>query len=108
MIGLERNQNLTISVSDRGAVAEGEIDTGRGKTDVVQNRVQFPRRNHAADFLFNSGENALGLLDPGSGSAAHVQAHLSAADVGEKVIADETDQAYRRSGEHCKYAPRQH
>ena len=38
---------------------------------------------------------------------AHVQPHLSGVDVGEKVVADETDQSYGGGGEDCKSTTRQ-
>src|SRR5712691_2165928 len=106
VVGLERNQNLPVAGSDSGAIAEGEIDAGIRKTDVVEYRLKFLGRNQTADLLFHTREDALRLLDPRSGRAAHMQAHLSRVDVGKKVLTDEDDQPQGRDGEESKGAAR--
>ena len=57
------------------------------------------RRNHAADFVFDAGEDHFRLFDARAGGRAGMQAHLAGIDGGKEIAADEMHQAQRADGE---------
>ena len=72
-----------------GAVAERQIDTRIREPDIVENRVQFRRGNHAANLGLHAGEDVLRLFDSSAGGTPDVQPHLSGVHIGKEILADE-------------------
>ena len=52
----QRNQNVAVVAPDGRAVSEGQIEAARGNADIVENRIQLPLRNDAANLLLDFGE----------------------------------------------------
>ena len=99
----QRDENVAVVVADHRAVAERQIEPAGRHADVVENGVQLAGRNHAADFLFNFGEDQLGLLDARSGRRLRVQTNLSGIHGGEEIAAHQVNQtqgAQRENQEH--------
>ena len=105
VFGFERDQDVAVADAEGRAVAEGEVEAAVGHADVVDDVLDFARRNDLADFVFDFGEDLLGLLDARAGGGAGVQAHGAGIHGREEIAADQRSQAQASRPTNRKNAP---
>ena len=86
VILFERNQDVGVRRADHAAVVVSRVDAAVGQAHVVDDAVQFARRNLPADRLIDQIADARGLLDAGSGLGAEVQAELAVVAGREEIL----------------------
>src|SRR4029077_17105754 len=101
MIGLERDENLAVGLTDRGVITKGEIDALR-YADVVQYQCQIRWRNDVANGFFHIRENLLALFQPRSGRCVDVQTKLARINSWEKIASDDRQNRERAANENKK------
>ena len=92
---VQRDENLAIGGRDRRNVALRDRGPTVRDADVVDQHLEFTRRNDGADFALDSGEAGFGFLEARAGGGARVEAHLAGIDVREEVLPDEFEQTHR-------------
>ena len=104
LLALKRNQDVAIIASDGRAVAEGEVEAAEGNTDVVDDGVDFARRNHLADFVIDIGEDQLrsSSMRVPTGRPS-VQPQLAGIHGRKEILTHERDQAQRADHEHGEH-----
>ncbi len=95
MLGREGDHDLRVQRPDGSGVAVGEIDPRIGQADIVDNGLQFPGRNLAADETVHFVGEPRGFLDAQAGRRAHVQPDGGGVDRGEEIFAQSDEQAKR-------------
>ena len=56
VVGLERDQDIAVAGSQRGDIAEGQVETAEWDADVIDDGVDFARGNDVADFIVDFGK----------------------------------------------------
>src|SRR2546430_15321809 len=72
--GLERDEDLAVGGSGRGAVAEREIDAAHRQSDVRQDQAELVRRDGLADSGLHGIEELIRRLETGARRGTGVQA----------------------------------
>src|SRR5256886_7146128 len=84
--GLERDEDLAVGGSGRGAVAEREIDAAHRQSDVRQDQAELVRRDGLADSGLHGLEELIRRLETGARGGTDVQAELARVHLGEEVL----------------------
>src|SRR5580704_1950618 len=102
VLGCERNQNVAVARSDGSIVAESQVETAVGQSDIVQNGIQFLAWYNASDLPLDVGKDHFGFLDPGSSRRARMQADLTGIDGGKEIASNQKNQPERTKREDHK------
>ena len=93
MILLQADEGVAVFRPDRSGILVGHIDAAVRQPDVVDDVVELLRRDGPADDLLDEIELTRRLLDARAGLGAHMHQDLPGIHGGEKVLAQEREQA---------------
>ncbi len=97
VIGRQGHKNICVRCANRRRIAVGKIDAAVGQPDVVDNIVDFARRNLLPNRLLDLIAKVGGLLNAHSGRSTHVKLEGAAVHAGEEVLAQPWDQNCQRA-----------
>ena len=86
MILFEGHEDVCVGRANEAGCAVNEIDGAVRQTDVVENVVQFLRRNNTADRVFDEIGKARGFFNTRTGLGAHMEDKLLVIGIGKKVF----------------------
>src|SRR5271167_3022134 len=93
----QADENVRICRSNGSGVAIRKIDAAIGQTDVVDDAVDFLRRDLLADRSLNQISQSGCLLNTSSRTRAQMQFELTCIDRGEKILTQPRNQKRKRS-----------
>ena len=97
----ETRTSASDAPSDAGRAVQ-VVDAAVGQADIVEDVIEFVRRDLAADAGFHQVAEARGLFDACAGLGANVQKELTVVGGGEEVLTEPWDQTARREAQHQK------
>ena len=99
MLFIERNQDFPVHRSDRGRVAERNIDATVGQADVIEHDVDLLAAHEFAYCRLHFRKVLLCLLQSRAGGRADVEAHLPRVHLREEVASQKRKQQCRDDDE---------
>src|ERR1700726_1656711 len=97
VLGGQTHHNVCIRAAHRRRVAVGEIDTAVGQANVVNDVLDFARRNLASNRLLDLIAKVGGFFNAHSGGATHMKLETASVNAGKEVAAQPRNQNYQRS-----------
>src|SRR5438445_3236058 len=95
MVGVESDENFAVGRADRRIVTKGEINPACGQPDVIENVLDFVRRNDFANHTTYLKKSLLGRFKPSACGSSHMQTKLAGIDRWEKVAAEKRNETTR-------------
>ena len=89
--------NVGIRCPDRGRIAVREIDAAIGQTNVVDDALDFARRNLPSNRLLDQIAKIGRLFNAHSGRSTHMKLESAAVHAGEEVLAQPGNQNCQRA-----------
>src|SRR6202521_3943964 len=93
----QRHKNVSVRTANRRRIAVGEIDTTVGQANVVNDVLNFARRNLASNRLLDLIAKVGGFFNAHSGGSTHMKLERAGINAGEEVAAQPGNQNYQRS-----------
>src|SRR5580692_4608918 len=89
---LQLHEDFGVGSAERSGIAIAQIDAAVRDADIVQNRLQFLRRNGFADDGVDLIGEARRFLDTKAGASTEVQTNLPGIDFGKEIPAEHEDE----------------
>ncbi len=99
---IELDEDFAVGSAERAGVAVAEIDAAIGDAEIVENGLQFVRRDRLANGGVDLVGEARGFFDAKAGARAEVHADLAGVNFGEEVAAEDEEQAAGEEAENQK------